>query len=92
MGNLTTNFNRLALYLAYKAGTLTWQQLPLTTQVQCVRASAAASHVAYGATLTPKATYWCARTHARTGGVWLTGTALQTVANTAKTANMRKVA
>ena len=83
----TGMFNRLALYLAYKAGLLTWQQLPLTTQVQCIKASVspwpvAAQHAA-----------WAATTMARTGGVYLTGsypTVQPTASSTAATAVGRK--
>lgn len=61
-------FNQLALYAAYKAGLLTWQALPLTTQVALVRASAAASLTQYAATLTPHVAQWCNNTTAATGG------------------------
>lgn len=96
MGNLTSNFNRLALYLAYKAGHLTWQQLPLTTQSQCIKAGAQAAHVAYGKRLAAAPKAWCQATMAATGGTHLTNYALPTVANStapttkAATANYRK--
>jgi hypothetical protein len=67
MQALTANFNRLALYLAYRAGLLTWGQLPLTTQVACIKASTSPWYVA------PKHATWAASTMARTGGVYLTG-------------------
>jgi hypothetical protein len=96
MHALTANFNRLALFVAYKAGHLTWAQLPTTTQVQVIKAGAAASYVAYGATLASKATTWCQATMAATGGTHLTNPALPTVAPTAAmlagTVNLRKVA
>lgn len=98
MLTLTANFNRLALYLAYRAGHLTWGQLPLTTQAACIQAGSLATMARYAATLTPAATTWCAATQARTGGVWLTNPALATVGNStapstqAGTAAYRKVA
>lgn len=80
MQAFTTNVTRLALYLAYKAGLLTWQQLPLTTQVQCIRAGTIASLHAYTATLAPATVQWCNAAAAATGGHNLTNTALPTVA------------
>lgn len=92
MHNLTANLNRLALYLAYKAGYLAWGQLPLTTQVACVRASAAASYAAYVPTIAPQHAAWCTATTVATGGK-LTGmvpTVQPTPAMLAATAAYRK--
>jgi hypothetical protein len=83
----TGMFNRLALYLAYRAGILRWSELPLTTQVQCIKASTSPWVVA------PQAASWAASTMARTGGVYLTGSYPTVDPSTeAATANYRKVA
>lgn len=83
------------LYHSYRAGLTTWAQLPLTTQCNVLRASAAASHVAYVATLATPVRAWCVGTTLRTGGR-LTGVLpvvqANTVATAARTAVYRKVA
>lgn len=65
-------FTRLALYMAYKAGLLTWQQLPLTTQAACIVAGSLAAQHAYVATLCAASAAANAAAVATTGGNWLT--------------------
>ena len=95
MAHLTANFNRLALYMAYRAGRLTWAQLPLTTQAACIRAGALASYTAYVGILQPQVRHWCVATTVHTGGK-LTGmhatVRVATASSTASTAPYRKVA